>query len=138
MVSETSAQERSELLANCCRAGFHETRTVHEILRTTSQNLEALEGIAGLHSFFLVVNPYDPADEGFLGGTVLGREFWRGYRNCGVAGARAFKAHCAKALEDQSHRSVVPQQPPPSIAQKKGPASELKKEVYAAVRNALR
>ncbi|OCH94355.1 hypothetical protein OBBRIDRAFT_140424 [Obba rivulosa] len=111
---------------------------MHSILRSTSQNLESLEGIADLHSFFLVVNPHDPADEGFLGGTLLGREFWRGYRNCGVVGARAFKAHCVKALETQNRHTVAPYPPDSSLVQKKGPASELKKEVYAAVRNALR
>ena len=40
-----------------------------------SQELESLETLAGVQSFFLVVNPHDPDDQGFLGGTVVGREF---------------------------------------------------------------
>lgn len=117
---------------------------MNNVLRYTSQTLDALHDIAGLQSFFLVVNPCDPADEGFLGGTVLGREFWRGHRGCGVAGARAFQVQSMKAREEESAHNpmarVLLDQPamvniPP---QKKGPASSLKAEVYTGVRNAIR
>lgn len=111
---------------------------MHNILRGTSQNLESLEGIAGLHSFFLVVNPKDATDEGFLGGTVLGRDFWRGYRGGGATGARAFKEHCAKVLESQTPCPAAVRTLHLQGPQKKSSASELKKEIYAAVRNALR
>ena len=43
------------------------------------------------------MDPYDPHGEGFLGGTLLGREFWRGHRGCGAAGARAFQVFCRKS-----------------------------------------
>lgn len=79
--------------------------TVLEILRSTSRILESLHDLAGLQSFFLVVNPHDPEDEGFLGGTVLGREFWRGHRGCGVAGAEAFRTQCVKAIT--AHPNLV-------------------------------
>ena len=130
-------------------------RAVLDALRSTSRILESLHELAGLQSFFLVVNPHDPDDEGFLGGTVLGREFWRGHRGCGIAAAEAFRAQCVKALKQTSSpivgaaASVVlpgqiqgPAQPPVQMlnmkSQKKGPAISLKMDIYADVRNALR
>jgi len=94
----------------------------------------------------LVVSPKDPADEGFLGGTIQGREFWRGHRGCGVPGAKAFKAQCIKAEELARGRAATPALPSasedPSQAvstlQKKSPASYLKAEIYSTVRDALR
>lgn len=127
--------------------------TVTRILRSISRALESLLSIGGLESFFLAVDPYDPTDEGFLGGTLLGREFWRGHRGCGAAGARAFQTHCQKSIAGQL---PLPQEVPaypiavpptshihvpvvqPTNAVKKSPASTLKTEVYASVRNALR
>ncbi|KAI0951296.1 hypothetical protein AcW1_008372 [Taiwanofungus camphoratus] len=118
---------------------------IQSVLRATSQSLESLQGIAGLQSFFLVVNPHDPTDDGFLGGTVLGREFWRGHRGCGASGAKAFTSLCIKAVNDQvryKHTAGSPPGPNPqpttTLLQTKGTASSLKAEVYANVRNALR
>ncbi|KAH9838478.1 uncharacterized protein C8Q71DRAFT_751459 [Rhodofomes roseus] len=112
---------------------------VSSILMATSQTLESLEDIAGLQSFFLVVNPSDPSDEGFLGGTVMGREFWRCHRGCGAAGAKLFQEQCMKAKEAKSGELALPDIPlvnaPPK---KKGPASSLKSEVYSRVRDAIR
>ncbi|PCH42392.1 hypothetical protein WOLCODRAFT_102051 [Wolfiporia cocos MD-104 SS10] len=110
-------------------------------LKHTSQTLETLHSAAGMHSFFLVVNPANPTDDGFLGGTVQGREFWRGHRGCGVAGARAFKAHCLRAAEQQTRCAASGSAAPPLTSVpplKKGPAGSLKAEVYARVREALR
>lgn len=66
-------------------------------MRSVSDTLQSLQVVAGYQSFFLTVNPNDKSDEGFLGGTILGREFWRGHRGCGAAGALAFKLYCQKA-----------------------------------------
>ncbi|KAH9935262.1 hypothetical protein B0H21DRAFT_759281 [Amylocystis lapponica] len=122
------------------------TEQIYNALRSTSETLESLYQIARLHSFFLVVNPQDPADDGFLGGTVLGREFWRGYRGCGVAGAKAFKALCVKTTEELAQSGQATPGPQAASSsqgdgistQKRGPASSLKAEVYSTVRNAVR
>lgn len=110
------------------------------ILRATSRILETLEELAGLQSFFLVVNPSDPSDEGFLGGTLLGREFWRCHRGCGTTGAKLFQEQCMKAREAKmSGEPTLPDAPLVSAPpKKKGPAGSLKTEVYAAVRDAVR
>ncbi|CAL1716215.1 unnamed protein product [Somion occarium] len=118
----------------------------NEVLRRISTTLEALEKTAGLQSFFLVVNPQDPDDDGFLGGTLLGREFWRNHRGCGSAGAQAFKAHCSRTTEVQAGPSQIAQQtpyaPPPiqgaSGSAQRSPANVVKADVYSAVRNAIR
>ena len=101
-----------------------------------------------LQSFFLVVNPNDPADEGFLGGTLIGREFWRGHRGCGTAGAQAFKLHCKNAttgfgpINDATAIPLLPIRTVGTqsvlVPPRKGPASSIKAEVYANVRAALR
>lgn len=82
------------------------------------------------------MNPSDPTDEGFLGGTPLGREFWRGHRGCGASGSKAFGLFCQKALQNQAQSTPrSASQPGPGGAKK---ASEVKAEVYLAVRNAVR
>lgn len=47
----------------------------------SSRLLESLGSVSGIQSFLLAVDPStsDP-DDAFLGGTVTGREFWRGLR----------------------------------------------------------
>ncbi|EIN04899.1 hypothetical protein PUNSTDRAFT_107750 [Punctularia strigosozonata HHB-11173 SS5] len=124
---------------------------VTETLTSISRMLEALHEVASVHSFMLSVDPLCKHDEGFLGGTILGREFWRGLRGGGVSGARAFKAEAIKerslatasiggSMEAPYRPSSVPSSNLASGSSnaKKGPASALKSEVYAAVRNALR
>ncbi|KAI0649105.1 hypothetical protein C8Q79DRAFT_948831 [Trametes meyenii] len=119
---------------------------VPRILMAVSQQLESLETLVGLQSFFLVVDPTNQDDDGFLGGSVQGREFWRGHRGCGAAGAQAFKARCARAAPalHTHHTSAAVDavfqqssiQPPATGT--KGSARELKGELYAAMRDALR
>lgn len=122
---------------------------VTETLRRTSDSLELLEQSAGFQSFFLVINPKDPKDEGFLGGTLLGREFWRNHRGCGSTGAQAFRFYCSKAVESPATTSQITQQTPyistqPSPSSNvaaptpKSPANITKSEVYTAFRNAIR
>ncbi|KAI0303751.1 hypothetical protein B0F90DRAFT_1319989 [Multifurca ochricompacta] len=67
-------------------------QNIRDILLSTSQVLESLQDIAGVQSFFLAINPNDADDEGFLGGTTLGREFWRSLRGGGTAGAKSLKS----------------------------------------------
>lgn len=102
--------------------------------------LESLQEVAGIHSFVLAVDPGDSRNEGFLGGTVLGREFWRGLRGGGDAGARTFKARCLKgiAVVKSDAPSDLTMDPATATSLKRGPASSMKAEVYANVRNALR
>lgn len=124
---------------------------VQEALRHTSGVLESLQNIAGLHSFFLVVNPRDPDHKGFLGGTLVGREFWRGHRGCGDPGAQAFKLFCNTSSGGRHATTSGINLPTPvpsagTLSQtsdmtpitKKGPAGSLKAGVYSSVRNALR
>jgi hypothetical protein len=100
---------------------------VHDILKTTSENLEALLPTASIHSFILAVDPNDTSDEGFLGGTLTGREFWRGLRGGGSIGAKAFKSHCLRNTASA----------PPAVP-KRTTASTIKADVYTGFRDALR
>ncbi|KAG6851107.1 hypothetical protein H0H93_000987 [Arthromyces matolae] len=104
--------------------------------------LETLLEVAGMQSFVLAVDPMNPSDMGFLGGTVLGREFWRNMRNGGDSGAKAFKAHCFRGTES----SLPPLPIPPRNSSSRAitpslrgtPAKSTKADLYDAVRKALR
>ena len=123
------------------------TPTVCPILRETSRLLESLHKLTNTQSFFLTIDPNDPTDQGFLGGTILGREFWRGLRGGGETGAKNFRAFCLKGTSHNTTQAVldrtlvsgqnVANAPLPSRT-KRGPASELKAQVYSAVRDTLR
>ncbi|PBK75777.1 hypothetical protein ARMSODRAFT_877659 [Armillaria solidipes] len=104
------------------------------ILCDVSRLLETLQEISGVESFVLAVDPPEPGVEGFLGGSLLGREFWRNLRGGGDSGARAFRLHCTKrqtSVVQGSSSSTDPE-----ISQK--PALSLKTELYEKMRNALR
>ncbi|KAF7316818.1 hypothetical protein HMN09_00414900 [Mycena chlorophos] len=103
-------------------------RTVKSALSDTSRILESLSATAGVESFVLAVDPTEDgtSDPGFLGGSVVGREYWRGMRGGGEPGARAFKSHCVKAFQ----ASV------PSTSTSN--ARTIKSTLYDAVRTALR
>jgi len=119
------------------------TRIVRASLCDTSRILESLSDTSGIQAFLLAVDPNDLADGGFLGGSLIGREFWRGMRGGGEHGARAFKTHCASRLKNRSINGVQvhreeqdrPTSTPPP---KGGPARSIKNELYDSVRNALR
>lgn len=101
--------------------------------------METLATTLSVQSFVLAVDPFDPSDEGFLGGTTTGREFWRGLRGGGAPGALAFKDYCRRNYDPQTSTVLAPPVSAPPISKsKKTPASLLKSEVYAAVRAALR
>jgi hypothetical protein len=110
---------------------------VRDVLLSTSRVLESLQATSGVQSFVLAINPNDAEDEGFLGGSPLGREFWRSLRGGGVAGVKALKSLAVSSLKDSSssnvtlHGTGLPFRP-------KETAHSLKSEVYARVRTLLR
>lgn len=111
---------------------------VRSILCDASLILESLSAVSSTQSWLLAIDPSNPSDQGFLGGSVVGREFWRGLRGGGVPGARAFKAHCATFLSQaeasQNSSNVGKPERHVSIP----PAKSIKSELYESVRNALR
>ncbi|KAI8980174.1 hypothetical protein BD414DRAFT_493863 [Trametes punicea] len=150
-VRRRMAELHSKYLFDQSAAGRSATDRKELIRRTlmnVSQQLESLETLAGLQSFFLVVDPNDQVNEGFLGGTACGREFWRGHRGCGSSGAQAFKARCKRPerLWQASFRpaaidsalGVAPALPTLTGTWSKSPARELKATLYSAMRDALR
>ncbi|KAJ7364062.1 hypothetical protein DFH08DRAFT_838232 [Mycena albidolilacea] len=115
---------------------------VASVLRDASSILESLCEASGVQSFLLAVDPSDPTGSGFLGGSLLGREFWRGQRGGGDAGAKAFKLHCFKSgartpAPSTAEASSSKPAPPPAIP-KIAPARTLKADLYDGVRKALR
>lgn len=125
---------------------------VRNILKDVSHVLEAMADTAGVQSFILAVNPLDPFDMGFLGGSLLGREFWRGLRNGGEQGARAFKTTCFNrlpkttvalpvkqtTLQATSHTPSPGPTPTSAPSQKAGTSKSIKTDLYENVRTALR
>lgn len=117
--------------------------TVRAVLCDTSRILEGLSATAGVQSFLLAVDPTEASDGGFLGGSLIGREFWRGLRGGGENGAKAFKAHCNTHLQNAAADKNISQHPiferhfstPPP---KSGLAKSIKNELYESVRTALR
>ncbi|EAU85478.2 hypothetical protein CC1G_06379 [Coprinopsis cinerea okayama7 len=116
---------------------------VRSILMDTSRILENLAETSGVQSFFLAIDPQDNLDPGFLGGSLRGREFWRGLRGGGEPGARAFKQFCLKFEQVAEHPSALsdpygsPQTPQPSTSVKQD-ARTIKSDLYDTVRTLLR
>ncbi|KIM39822.1 hypothetical protein M413DRAFT_37741, partial [Hebeloma cylindrosporum] len=124
-------------------SGPNRVAQVRATLCDTSRILESLADTSGVQAFLLAVDPNDLTDGGFLGGSLIGREFWREMRGGGEHGARAFKTHCVSRLPNrpitgvQVHHATqdrLTSTPPP----KGGPARSIKNELYDSVRNALR
>ncbi|CAA7266994.1 unnamed protein product [Cyclocybe aegerita] len=115
---------------------------VRSILRDTSRILESLSETSGVESFLLAVDPHEPTDAGFLGGSLRGREFWRGMRGGGEGGARLFKSHLVNQLQTQQRVTAVVQtrdlERQVSTPPKGGPSRSIKTELYESVRSALR
>ncbi|KAF9533814.1 hypothetical protein CPB83DRAFT_844559 [Crepidotus variabilis] len=126
--------------------GSERAEKIKPVLCDTSRILESLSDSWGVHSFLLAVDPYNPSDAGFLGGSLLGREFWRGLRSGGDNGARSFRIHCTTQLQ------VVQKDVKPfiSAAQRpvrastsnassiSAPVRSVKSELYECIRNELR
>jgi len=120
-------------------------RIARTVLMQASHILENLCEVAGIESFLLAVDPYDASSEGFLGGSIAGREFWRGFRNGGDHGARTFQQYCIKNQEGRSGAEVVTRSSSTegtaqdtTPATPKQSAKTVKQELYENVRNALR
>jgi len=123
---------------------------IQNILNHVSKLLESLERVAGLQSFFLIVNPYNPTDEGILGGTAKGRNFWQGQRGCGPAGVQAFRlassfpqgmgsaSGSGNAGATMPSAAQVVAGPSQSTTKPKAAAMSLKAEVYSCMRAAVR
>ncbi|KAF8656208.1 hypothetical protein AX16_002644 [Volvariella volvacea WC 439] len=130
------------------------------ILCEASRILETLYESAGVQSFLVAVDPLNPSDEGFLGGSEAGREFWRGFRGGGSAGVKALKTQClrnVKATPPNSLKNATPVPVPSSVSSisppsavpsavvpslqppaKPATAKATKTELYDAIRKALR
>lgn len=111
---------------------------VHNILSSTCQVLESLQVTAGVQSFVVAVNPNDADDEGFLGGSSLGKEFWTSLRGGGTAGAKALKSLAISTSQDLSSPSTSTLHVAGMPSRQRETAHSLKSEVYARVRTLLR
>lgn len=116
--------------------------TVREILIETSKVLESLSEVLGVQSFVLAVDPQDPEDAGFLGGSLVGREFYRGLRGGGTAGASSFKTFAqkrfpsAQAQEEAIVQEALTQSSPVPPATRS--ARQIKVDLYETTRSQLR
>ena len=86
----------------------------------------------------VAINPNDTEDEGFLGGTPLGKEFWTSLRGGGTAGAKALKSLAISTFQDPSSPSTSTFHGIGVSSRQKETAHSLKSEVYARVRTLLR
>ena len=120
-----------------------------DILQNTTNLLNSLFRIAGMHSLLLTIDPKDNNDEGFLGGSPSGREFWLSMRNGGATGMHHFKQFCrdnggqslASSSDTGGSSSVLARNAPPTQVIRSGkstPAVILKNQLYVEMRNALR
>ena len=107
---------------------------VHSTLCDVSRVIESLQAVSGVQAFVLAVDPCDSSMNGFLGGSLLGRDFWRTLRGGGEAGAKAFKTHCLKHPQEQTAASDLPV----AEGSHQTPAQLLKAELYDKVRVLLR
>lgn len=102
--------------------------------------LESLSEVLGVQSFILAVDPQDIQDAGFLGGSLIGREFYRGIRGGGTAGASAFKTYAQKRLpttqeEPVTQDSSTRSSPAPQTVRS---AKQVKVDLYESIRSQLR
>jgi hypothetical protein len=99
--------------------------------------------------------PYNSYEASYIGGTDLGKEFWMGLKGGGVNGARAFRVKCqmrreaeARSLDldipsptialTRSHSNHSRTSEPEEVPLMKMKSGDVKTELYAAVRHALR
>jgi len=103
--------------------------------------LESLSEVLGIQSFVLAVDPQDPQDAGFLGGSLVGREFYRGLRGGGTAGASSFKTFAQKRFSSVQAQEEVVQEastqssPAPPTTRS---ARQIKVDLYETIRSQLR
>ncbi|KAF5377350.1 hypothetical protein D9757_007996 [Collybiopsis confluens] len=99
------------------------------VLLNVSNTLQSLQTVFNYESFVLAVNPTNPTIQPFLGGTLNGREFWRGMRSGGDSGAKAFKEYCSKALQANTLGDISA----PTASCSKQPSRNVKEELYHAL-----
>ncbi|KAF9066638.1 hypothetical protein BDP27DRAFT_1404306 [Rhodocollybia butyracea] len=78
----------------------HRSNEIWQILVRLSTVLESLSSTLDIESFVLAIDTSSQESSitnGFLGGSIQGREFWRGLRSGGDSGARAFREMCVGA-----------------------------------------
>ena len=116
---------------------------IEDVLTNVSNTLESLCEATSQHSFMLVVDPKDESNDAFLGGTGLGREYWRGLRNGGASGVRNFKEYCRSVSKNQVILPITINSQP--LTQRSGPRSSpsapstvLKNHLYTEMRSRLR
>lgn len=117
---------------------------VWNILASVSHILESLHDVFDVESFVLAIDPEESfqggetTSAGFLGGSLQGREFWRGLRTGGESGARAFKEQCIKHKKPDAIITVDPTvNASPSISTKQS-SKNIKLDLYDSMRKALR
>ncbi|KAI0001421.1 hypothetical protein BJV74DRAFT_818504 [Russula compacta] len=132
------AERHSQYLFNNSTPASSRQQNIRDILLSTSRVLESLQATAGVQSFVLAINPNDAEDEGFLGGSSLGREFWRSLRGGGMAGAKALKSLASSTFQNPSPPSHVSLHGTGIPSRQKETAHSLKSDVYARVRTLLR
>lgn len=116
---------------------------VWNVLASVSHILESLHDIFSVESFVLAVDPEESpqagetTSAGFLGGSIQGREFWRGLRTGGESGARAFKEQCIK---NQKPGAIVTVDSTinASPSASKQSSKNVKLDLYDSMRKALR
>jgi len=132
------AERHSQYLFSSSIPAPTSRQNIHNILSSTCQVLESLQVTAGVQSFVVAINPNDAEDEGFLGGSSLGKEFWTSLRGGGTAGAKALKSLAISTLQDPSSPSTSTFHGTGMPSRQKETAHSLKSEVYARVRTLLR
>lgn len=120
----------------------NESFLVRSVLIETSKALESLADVAGVQTFLLAVDPHNPQDMGFLGGSLIGREYYRGLRGGGTAGASSFKTYAQKrmpsASQEEAHIPEVSVQQNPVAPPAVRSARQTKVDLYEVIRSQLR
>ncbi|KAI0749334.1 hypothetical protein C8Q80DRAFT_1269231 [Daedaleopsis nitida] len=110
-----------------------------QVLQGISRQLESLERLASMQSFFLVVNPNDPDDEGFLGALLEVASFGVATVDVVSPGRESSKRNVLDRNPKQHIQRRQPSSSPLLTPRKKvQSAREVKAELYVAMRDALR
>lgn len=120
---------------------------VRRVLCHASHTLEILQQTADVHALILSCDLVNPESQGFLGGSPLGREYWRQLRGGGFEGAQKLKEFVRRNknksqsinIRDVGNVGVALKDEAPIVAgPKKTPASATRNDLYIAIRDQLR
>lgn len=120
---------------------------VRRVLCHTSHTLEILQQTADVHALVLSCDLINPESLGFLGGSPLGREYWRQLRGGGFEGAQKLKEFVRRNKNKASAVNIrdvgnvgVPlvDEKPVVAGPKKTPAGVTRNDLYIAIRDNLR